>query len=143
MSSVKDFTKEMAAIHPKLVRSFNDPQISRLNLTSAQTIILIALAERKKCKVGDLAKERNVSMPTITSMTDRLVKSGHVKRQRDLHDRRKVLLSLTEKGKRVIKDISDIVGTYWEGVAKQLTKSERKSLVRIFRKIASLPGEQK
>jgi len=42
----------------------------------------------------------------IRKLADRLVKASFVRRQRDSEDRRQVLLSLTAKGEKVLRDLS-------------------------------------
>lgn len=45
----------------------------------------------------ELAKAVNLSMPATTALIDRLVKSGHITRQPSETDRRRIVLTATEK----------------------------------------------
>ena len=50
-----------------------------------------------------VAARLGVSVPTLTSAVNRLVKKGHVERVRDDADRRLVLLRLTNNGRKACR----------------------------------------
>ena len=55
--------------------------------------------------VSALADCMHVSRPNVSRAVDDLVKSGLVNRKRDQNDRRNIQLSLTDKGKKMIKNL--------------------------------------
>ena len=55
--------------------------------------------------VSTLANCMHVSRPNVSRSVDDLVNNGLVNRKRDLEDRRNIQLSLTEKGKKMIKNL--------------------------------------
>lgn len=143
MAGVKEVAEEMALLYPKLMRGLRDPSISRLRLTTVQMVILITLHELGKCKVSALAKEKRVSVATITGIIDRLVKARLVKRERDEQDRRVVFLSLTGRGMRKVNEILSLVRNRWRVIAARLTKTEREAYVKILRKLVRVLSEEK
>ncbi|CAM4053600.1 MarR family transcriptional regulator [Lederbergia lenta] len=52
-----------------------------------------------------LAKEKGLTTGTITTLIDRLVDAGYVRRENDPTDRRKILISSNKKEQQKIKDI--------------------------------------
>lgn len=73
-------------------------------LTSPQLLVLQAIAEQEGVMVKQIAERINLSSATITSILDRLEARDFVLRERSTTDKRKVGISLTEKGIEIIKD---------------------------------------
>ena len=71
------------------------------DINPAQGRILFALWKNDGLSIIDLAKETGLSKSTLTSMLDRLEKSGHIRRVHSTEDRRKILVYLTEKNKQL------------------------------------------
>ncbi len=68
-------------------------------LTGPQLLVMQQLAGHGELTAGVLAREISLSQPTVTSIVDRLERKGLLKRQRNQHDKRKVMLSMTESGR--------------------------------------------
>ncbi|MBS0274431.1 MAG: winged helix-turn-helix transcriptional regulator [Proteobacteria bacterium] len=56
--------------------------------------------------VGDLAERLAIKHHSAVGLVDRLVKAGHLKRRHDDADRRRVMLSLTASGEKLLADLS-------------------------------------
>ncbi|BBZ05419.1 MarR family transcriptional regulator [Mycolicibacterium chitae] len=63
--------------------------------------VLDDLAGRRTVPMTDLAKATMITGPTLTRTVDRLVSRGLMYRTTDLHDRRRVLVSLTRRGRNL------------------------------------------
>lgn len=61
--------------------------------------VLEYLATRRSAAMTDLAQATLITGPTLTRTVDRLVSQGLIYRTADLHDRRRVLVSLTSRGR--------------------------------------------
>jgi MarR family transcriptional regulator, organic hydroperoxide resistance regulator len=72
----------------------------REKISSYQIHALYTLTQRS-ATMGELAEEMNISLPSATSLVDRLVKSGWVERRPDPKDRRIIRLSITEHGDKL------------------------------------------
>ena len=77
--------------------------ISQFGLTGPQLIVLNEIVRRKKAPTGEIAQQVSLSQGTLTSILDRLEKNGYVARERSTSDRRKVLVSPTEKAEKIIE----------------------------------------
>lgn len=73
-------------------------------ITSSQFHIIRRISQGG-ASVSALADCMHVSRPNISRVVDDLVKSGLVNRKRDQDDRRNIQLSLTDKGKKMIKNL--------------------------------------
>ncbi len=57
-------------------------------------------------KIGEVAERLQIQHHSTVELVNRLAERGFVKRQRGGTDRREVLLSLTPKGEKVLRDLS-------------------------------------
>lgn len=72
-----------------------------LSIKEVHVLEAISLVEDKT--MGNVAKKLTITVGTLTSSIDRLVKKGYVLRANDEFDRRKVLLDLSSRGKKVLE----------------------------------------
>jgi len=56
--------------------------------------------------VGALAERLQIQHHSAVELVDRLVRGGFIRRERDAKDRRQVLLSLTARGEKVLRELS-------------------------------------
>ncbi|SKC47526.1 MarR family winged helix-turn-helix transcriptional regulator [Maledivibacter halophilus] len=73
-------------------------ELSDLTKKEKQTIFIISNKGNKT--MGEIAEKLGVTVSTPTTTVNRLIKKGYVCRHTGKKDRRKVLVSLTEKGAR-------------------------------------------
>lgn len=103
---------DLVQVNDFLVSIFNDvvtieerelrkSQFKDLTLTEMHTIDAIGLYKKKT--TSEVAKELNVTVGTLTTAINRLVKKGYVDRIRSEDDRRVVKLGLTKKGKLIFR----------------------------------------
>ena len=80
---------------------------TRYNLTQARFIVMLTMYSSGAASHSpvELASAIGVRPPTMTGILDGLVKEGFVSRKSDNADRRKVMVSLTAKGKKKIQSV--------------------------------------
>src|SRR5579859_8014911 len=69
-------------------------------------LALKGLPDGVRPRVGELAERLQIQHHSAVELVDRLEAGGYVIRQRGSRDRREVLLSLTPKGERVLRELS-------------------------------------
>lgn len=69
-------------------------------------LALKGLPNSTKPSIGELAERLQVEHHSAVELADRLVAAGYARRTRSSEDRRAVLLSVTAKGERVLRDLS-------------------------------------
>ena len=79
------------------------------NLTYPQFIALVLLWGGDGQTVGELGEKLFLQSNTLTPMLKRLETLGYIKRSRDSADERQVRINLTEAGRRLHLQASDIV----------------------------------
>lgn len=82
-------------------RSLDNRLTQGLTITEVHTIVAVGLHERSPMNV--VAARLGVTLATLTTAVNKLVKKGFVERERAEDDRRKVLVSLTKKGRQVLR----------------------------------------
>jgi DNA-binding MarR family transcriptional regulator len=83
----------------------HDLAASEYGITSSQFHTIRRISQ-SDASVSALADCMHVSRPNISRVVDELVQNGLVNRKRDPVDRRNVQLSLTDTGKKLIKDLN-------------------------------------
>jgi DNA-binding MarR family transcriptional regulator len=78
--------------------------------------------------LGELADQVFVDSPTLTKIVDRMVTNADVYRAPDPHDRRKVLIFLSEKGKATFEDLRSLVEEPESGLVGRLDRRDAKQL---------------
>jgi len=91
-----------------------DKEITRLQWT-----LLRHVNRTDHCTMGSLAEHFNVSLSTVSQMIDRLEKWGYVERGVSARDGRVKIVSLTEKGEKIIQEAK---ASYFQQLSKGLSR---------------------
>ena len=102
---------------------------SGLELTMPQARTLFLLSGGPK-RMSELASHLGCGLSSGTSMIDRLVKKGLVRRVEDDSDRRVVACRLTEEGERVVERVTRVGRLRIESLAEVLSVEELELVVR-------------
>ena len=87
-----------------------------------------------------IAKDFNLSQPTMTTILDRLEKKGYVERERCPADRRKILLHLNASGKAILSESSAALQDKFVSAFDGLEDWERSMLVASLQRIVNIMG---
>jgi len=118
----------------------------KTNLTKSQHRILFSiafLAETKKTpiKITDLVPYQNSGLVSVSLLVNRMEKKGLLKKARDTADGRIVKISLTPKGKKLMKEVSNPTTDLIRRIFSVLTDRELKQASRIINKLLSVAEE--
>nr|WP_246543876.1 MarR family transcriptional regulator [Novosphingobium profundi] len=75
------------------------PVLAKLNLTYSQYLVMLVLWEADGQSVGAIGKRLHLDTGTLTPLLKRMETLGHLVRQRDKEDERRLRVSLTASGK--------------------------------------------
>ncbi len=118
-----------------ILRKEVERALSEWKVTVPQALVLIFVDEAEgPVSVSDLARFLMQESPSVTTLLDRMSKRGLVKRVQDPHDRRKVAVSLTSRGKNVRDQIRQPALEAHEYLFGVLSDKERASLKKLLRK---------
>ncbi|HYE83393.1 MAG TPA: MarR family transcriptional regulator [Clostridia bacterium] len=122
-----------------------------LKFSKSELFTMLYLDRRKETTMTELVEYINSPMSTATGIVDRLVKSGYIIRGRSETDRRIVVLTLTEEGKKLIEKLKSMMLGYINMAIDDLTEEETQFLTNIIFRImnnlqkklsAKVPGEK-
>ena len=105
------------------------------NLTPAQARALGTLVRHGRMRVGTLAEHLRIAPRSATEVVDDLQGLGLAERHPDPADRRAVLVSLTDEGQRISRDIRGARQAAGEQFFAKLSADDRRELARLLRKL--------
>jgi DNA-binding MarR family transcriptional regulator len=88
---------------------FSEQAAQKAGLKPRQHQLMLALKGLRKGvrpRVGELAERLQIQHHSTVELVNRLALGGYIRRRRAGHDRREVLLSLTPKGDKVLRELS-------------------------------------
>jgi DNA-binding MarR family transcriptional regulator len=101
-------------------------------LTLVQVRVLRRLA-KQSTSLGHLGTDLALSPPSMTRLADRLEDRGLIERTRDDEDRRKVLVTLTAKGRRLVSEIPFLDGTPIRTAVARMPDADRERIAAAIR----------
>ena len=105
------------------------------NISNNDMHIIDAIGEDGCKSMSTVAKSLSVTVGTLTIAINSLVKKGYVSRVRSEEDRRVVLLSLSEKGKRAFLHHKRFHDAMIQKVLEGLNEQETEVLVRALQNL--------
>ncbi|HXG64530.1 MAG TPA: MarR family transcriptional regulator [Blastocatellia bacterium] len=118
----------------RLMVDNHQEQVARLDLTLLQAQALRLLRRKPLC-TGDLATELRVSAPAVTQLIDRLMRKELIERRAADGDRRSVMISLNEKGRRVVDRVRSRRNEVFCGALGQLNAADREQVILALSKL--------
>jgi DNA-binding MarR family transcriptional regulator len=97
-----------------------------LGPTDLQALIAVMDAELLGNPItpGRLGEQLNLSSGSVTALIDRLEHAGHIRRDRDTADRRKILLRYADRGATVAMEFFKPLGRRTDAVMADFTDAE-------------------
>jgi DNA-binding MarR family transcriptional regulator len=94
-------------LRPVLLRLSRElrKETEQLGVTSRQVTLLWMIRGNPGMSLRELAAKERISAPALSGYVDRLAKAGLLERIRDEGDRRRVGLTLTDEGERLLKRV--------------------------------------
>ncbi|MEA3209895.1 MAG: hypothetical protein QOE70_2952 [Chthoniobacter sp.] len=111
--------------------------LARHNISQGRFTVLMLLnrCSNQPSTPAELAEEAGVTRATMTGLIDTLEKDGAVTREPGAHDRRAVLVRLTEAGQASLERMLPDYFACVAGIMEPLDAAERKQLVGLLQKI--------
>lgn len=100
-----------------------------------QINLLLILLKRKDMNISEIAYEMDVSPPSISALTEKLIKKELIQRTHNQVDRRIVTVNLTEKGMFLARDLKNKQKKIINQIETSLTKEELFTFVDLLDRI--------
>jgi DNA-binding MarR family transcriptional regulator len=107
----------------------------RPDLLSVLQLETLAYIKEEKPLMKEVADYLCITPPSATSLINKLVKAGMIKRVSDKQDRRIIRLQITAKGEIKFKQEFKKVSAHIKRVLEKLNKKERENLAKILEKL--------
>ncbi len=135
---VTDIFEQMGSMHRQLSGCRSDVHFLKHMPTRAQMSIMIILEQEETQHVKELAVKLRMSSSAVTQLVDGLVKERLLKRHEDRQDRRRMDVSLTENGKKMLIKARKRRLKNLEIFLSPLSVKELEQLKRLQRKLLAL-----
>ncbi len=110
-------------------------KLAKGSLSFPQYVLLGHLASHGPTGMSSIAKLMGHSTPAATGLVQRLEKLDYIRRSHEKADRRKVMVSITPQGNRIVEDIRlEVIGKL-EAFKERLNPQEQRAWLDIYRKI--------
>ncbi len=107
-------------------------------LTGPQLLVLQQLTTHEELTAGVIAREISLSQPTVTSIIDRLERKDLLKRERNQHDKRKVMLSMTEAGRAAVAKAPALLQDSFVRTFNQLEDWEQTLILSSLQRVSDM-----
>jgi DNA-binding MarR family transcriptional regulator len=119
------------------------PEWLKLDLTMAQFKALVAVEHNSGIGVCGLGGELSIGESAASLLVDQLVRRGLVGRKTDPGDRRRVLLGITSRGEKRLRDLRQGSGEIMNEWLAELGKDDLEALAHGLRALAEVVSAEK
>ncbi len=109
-----------------------------VGLSGPQLVLLKTLAREGPLTTGRLARLASLSQGTISAILDRLERRGFTARTRSESDRREVVVTLTDEGRRTVGSAPDLLQESFIQSFKGLADWEQTQLLASLQRLAQM-----
>ncbi len=131
--------------HYKLVKMENiifTKWCKKNNISYVGANLLLSIKDSNgKSEPTKLSEELLIPKQSITSMLDKLEKKGYILRTHSAKDRRKINISLTDCGKKIVQTIQEAFIVTEEEILKHLKQDEINTMLNTYEKIIDITEE--
>jgi len=125
----------------KMIQAIDQHSINlkkNFGLTGPQLILLQSISAHDKISVTQLSKIVSLSQATVTDITKRLEKRNHITKIRDIDDRRKTIIALTENGKAILNTVPPLLQEQFTERFSKLESWEQLMIESSFERVVSM-----
>jgi DNA-binding MarR family transcriptional regulator len=132
ISEMKESHMVANELRPVLLRLARElrREIHSLGVTGGQMSILAAISHAPGITASAVAEQERVSAPAMSNHVARLEKAGLIERTREGLDRRRVGLSLTAEGQKVLRSVRKKRTAWLAARLDNLTDDDRAAIER-------------
>src|SRR5512136_1380967 len=139
MNEPVSFHENLEAVLGRIIQGFLSA-MKQHGLSTPQIHALMYIHHFGGCQVSDMAMMAEVSNAAASQLVERLVQQGLVERREDPQDRRYKLVTLSTKGKELIRE-SVVSNQFWMEIMAALAPGQRQTIHEAFLLMAQ-KGEQ-
>ena len=139
IKEIIDFvSKTFPKIHASLYLESLKEYASNIDVNRTQLRALVFIKNNGEITMTDLCEKLNIEKGSLTTMVDDLTKKGYLTRIRDLRDRRKYILNLTNEGDVIAKDFLEELGKKLESRFLELSEEDRDKFMQSIKNLEDI-----
>ncbi len=108
------------------------------DVNKTQLRALVFMKNYGEISMTELCAKLNIEKGSLTSMIDDLSKKGYVYREKNLKDRRKYMIVITEEGKKIAADFTEKLSNDLEAKFFKLDTEEREKYLEAIETLETL-----
>ena len=108
------------------------------DVNKTQLRALVFMKNYGEISMTELCSKLNIEKGSLTSMIDDLSKKGYVYREKNLKDRRKYMIVITEEGKKIAADFTEKLSNDLEAKFFKLDTDEREKYLEAIETLETL-----
>jgi DNA-binding MarR family transcriptional regulator len=138
LKSSKEFANKVAVLFGQINKNnntFEQACYKIFTITTSQADTLLKLSPKEALRMNELSEAAGVDTSTMTRMIDQLIDKELVLRQADDKDRRIVRVGLTPQGKKMQKELSEALSTYYIESLDDISESEREIIIQVLERL--------
>lgn len=116
--------------------------VATVHLTGPQLVCLRQLRDNPSMTPSELARAVSLSNATITGILTRLEHRGVVTREKSESDRRRVLLTLTDAGRRLVEQAPSPLQERFTSALHELPEANRTIIDTVLKQIVGMMGAE-
>lgn len=136
--TIEFLSKTFPKIYSSLYLEYLKQYASTYSVNKTQLRALIIIKNNGLISMTDLCNKLNIEKGSLTSMVDDLTEKGYVKRERDIADRRKYLITITESGEVIASDFVDKLKFRLEEKLNKLTDEDKQKYIRAVKTLEEI-----
>jgi DNA-binding MarR family transcriptional regulator len=133
------FLRDFSQVYTQQIMEGNIPSNSDLKLSQLKA--LYAFRDKDCITMKEFALNLGVKFPNMTMIVDGLEQEGIVDRERGHEDRRKVFVSLTDRGKEIRNSFLEQRGRIAQDIFSSITEQERDLLLESLENVCKIFGK--
>ena len=111
------------------------------DVNKTQLRALVFMKNYGEISMTELCAKLNIEKGSLTSMIDDLSKKGYVYREKNLKDRRKYMIVITEEGKKIAADFMEKLSNDLEAKFFKLDTDEREKYLEAIETLETLENK--
>ena len=117
--------------------SLGDPNriYKKIELSQLNAYILFVVASEGSIAIGEVAKKLRQEKSVITKSLARLIDRGLVEKKRDPNDGRRIILTTTDEGRRVQRELDALSIEGYSKWLRHIPESEREEIVDVIERL--------
>jgi DNA-binding MarR family transcriptional regulator len=134
-----DISEEVLITLRKIIRAIDQHSrylVKQYGVTGPQLLVLRELSRSNKTHISVIADKISLSQPTVTDILDRLETRKLIQRERSSHDKRKVIVKVTDQAKMILKKVPTLLQEQFVSEFNTLEDWEQTLILSSIQRIA-------